>query len=445
MRVLILLLLALSACAPISNVPLGRDGAFSVGAKPGYPKLGAALPVGSTRYSNRSLADVFVLLTHGLEWGANRPNLVRYEAPISVGLTGPGSVQYAGFLDSYLAQLRSRSGITIARGPGPHNLAIRFVPGNAFRRRAPRQSCLVAPGQMDWATFATNPARYGTRAFETQTALSAMTVFIPDNAEPFLVRICLIEEIAQALGPANDLYGLGPSIFNDDGAHVWPTRLDYLMLRVLYAPEMRTGLSAAETRSRARTVLDRLNPEGRAAPSLPVPRPGRMARWSQAIRDAFKRGGDLDARRADARKAVAIAARQAPGSAYHCRALSALVRLTRTNPAEARQAATDGQRICASAHGLSDIRLARLQLDTARLLYDAGSPAAAMSALRGLEDTFAAHGQEERLTAFYALQAASLRAIQQGTKSFEARRRAAEWGAYALGRDHADVRRLQIR
>ena len=60
----------------------------------------------------------------------------------------------------------------------------------------------------------------------------------------------------------------------------------------------------------------------------------------------------------------------------------------------------------------------------------------------GLETILAAHAQDERLVALYDLQAAGLRAIQQGAKSFEARRRAAEWGAYALGRDHADVRRF---
>lgn len=446
MRGLILLLLALVACTPATRVPQGPDGAYLTGEKPGYPRYGGALPAGTTQYSNASLADVFVRLTHGLEWGERRPHLVRYERPVSVSLSGPGSAQYAGFLDAYLAEIRARAGVVIARGAGPHNLVIRFVPGNAFRNRVPQHSCVVAPGALDWATFRADTVRYGTRAYESQRAITAMTVFIPDNAEPWLVRVCLIEEIAQALGPANDLYGLGPSIFNDDAAHVWPTRLDYLMLRMLYAPELATGMDAATTRRRARLILDRLNPAGRAAPSATVLPDRRMTAWTQAISDAFKRGSGRPDRLAAARRAVAIARRQAPNSAYHCRALGAMVRLSRKAEASAgRQAATDGRRVCAAAHGPSDIRLAHLQLDLAHLLYDSGSPSAALSELRGLEDAFAAHGQEERLTALYALQAAVLRAIQQGTRSFEARRRAAEWGAYALGRDHRDVRRLRIR
>ena len=55
----------------------------------------AALPSGHTRYSNQSLADLFVRLTHDLEWGGRRPNLVRYEAPVSVGISGPGALPIA--------------------------------------------------------------------------------------------------------------------------------------------------------------------------------------------------------------------------------------------------------------------------------------------------------------------------------------------------------------
>ena len=105
------------------------------------------------------------------------------------------------------------------------------------------------------------------------------------------------------------------------------------------------------------------------------------------------------------------------------------------------RAATDGLRVCAAAHGTSDVRLAILQLERATLLFEAGQASAAYAETRGLEPVLAAHGQEERLTALYALQAASLRAIQRPDESFQARRKAAAWGAYALGRGHRDVRR----
>lgn len=429
----------ISACAP--GIPAGPDKPFESGVLPQDPALGAALPAGTTRYSHASLADLFVRLTHDLEWGAKRPHLMRYEAPISVGLSGAAARQYAAFLDDFLADLRARAGIDIKRKAEPNNLMIRFVPGNAFRQRVPQNVCVVAPGLLDWPTFRSSPSAYGTQAYEVQRRIIAMTVFIPDNAEPWLVRQCLIEEIAQALGPVNDLYGLGSSIFNDDGAHVWPTALDYLILRVLYAPEMRTGLGRSETRRRAERVLARLNPAGSGAPPLPAIRQRSVRIWEETLRAAFDRTRTMPERIASAEKAARLAATQRPGSAYHCRSLAALVRLSRDRLDLALRAAAEAQRVCTQAHGAADIRLARLALERAYRLYQSGDAPQALEAIRGLEPTFAAFGQEERLVALYALQAAGLRTMQNAEASYDARLKAAKWGAFALGRDHPDVQR----
>ncbi len=432
-----LCVLVLAACMPTG--PLARDEPFTAGPKPGYPQLGAALPAGHTRYSNESLANLFAKLTHGLEWGAQRRHLIRYEEPVSVGLYGAAADQYRTFVSRYLSEIRGRTGIDIALRPAEHNLLVRFIPGTDFRRQLPEHVCVVAPGRLSWPEFRQDPKRYGARAFETQRRSDAMTVFIPDNAEPYLARTCLIEEIAQALGPANDLYGLGPSIFNDDGAHVWPTRLDYLMLRVLYQPEMRTGMSRRETRTAALSVLARLNPEGAAAPPLPRIRQRDMKRWTKTLAKVFDRSNSAKTRRQAAQTAVGLAQSIAPDSAYHCRSLAALVRATGETPENALAAIERALTVCARAHGPGDIRLARLRLDKARMRYARGDYLAAVKISEALETPLAAHGLDERLVALYALQAGALRAIQQSKKSFEARRRAGEWGAYALGSDHPDV------
>ena len=421
----------LAACKP--PVDGGPAAPYRTGAQPGYPVLGGALPAGHTRYSNDSLAQAFVHLTHDLEWGERRPNLVRYERPVSVGVTGHSATLYLPFLDGFLAELQAQTGIAIARKQARHNLSIHFVPGRAFRQKMPQHFCVVAPGGLSWEQFQADPVRHGTRAYERIRSLKAMSVYIPDNLEPYLVRLCLIEEIAQALGPANDLYGLGPSIFNDDAAHVWPTRLDYLMLRVLYAPEMRTGLNRRETQARARRVLARLNPEGERAAALPPLRLRSLRGWDDKVRERSPQSR---------RAASAMARKRAPGSAHHCYSLIAEARLLRDDPTGAIRVLDRARQVCSTAHGSDDIRVALITLERARATFKSGRPEAAYKLTERLEGILSAHGHDERLVALYDLQAASLQAIQQGTKSFEARRRAAEWGAYALGRNHADVRRL---
>ena len=401
-------------------------------ARPGEAAFGPTVPAGHTAYGNESLADLFVLLTHELEWGGRRPGLARYEGPVNVGIAGPGSGRHHAFLDGYLAELRFRAGVPIARNGPPHNLLVRFVPGAEFRARIPRHICVVAPGRPDWDAFRRSPRRHGARAFEEVTAITASTIFIPDSAPPHLARSCLVEEIAQALGPANDLYGLGPSIFNDDAAHVWPTRLDFLLLETLYAPELQSGLGPGETRARALLALDRLNPEGRGAPPLPDPVAEHMADWVEMMRDAFDRRRSERRRLGSAREALAIAAERAPLTTYHCRSLTALARKQGDEPGAALATLEEAARVCALAHGADDIRIAQIRLDQARLLYLGGRASAAWGVAEGLEAQFAAHRQDERLAELFALQAAVLRAIQ-APGSAELGRRAQAWRAYAFG------------
>lgn len=66
---------------------------------------------------------------------------------------------------------------------------------------------------------------------------------------PDLLRLsCIHEELAQALGLANDNPLARPSIFNDDEEFALLTRQDELMLRMLYDPALRPGMTATEAR-----------------------------------------------------------------------------------------------------------------------------------------------------------------------------------------------------
>lgn len=66
---------------------------------------------------------------------------------------------------------------------------------------------------------------------------------------PDLVRdSCIHEEVAQGLGLLNDSPRARPSIFNDDDEFAFLTSHDELLLKMLYDPRLRTGMSADEAR-----------------------------------------------------------------------------------------------------------------------------------------------------------------------------------------------------
>lgn len=77
----------------------------------------------------------------------------------------------------------------------------------------------------------------------------------------FLRRACYHEELAQGLGLANDSARARPSIFNDDDEFALLTRLDELLLKILYDRRLRSGMRLEEARPVIRRIAAELLPE----------------------------------------------------------------------------------------------------------------------------------------------------------------------------------------
>ena len=78
--------------------------------------------------------------------------------------------------------------------------------------------------------------------------------FIRAEHPDLLRRACIHEELAQGLGLANDSPHARPSIFNDDDEFALLTTHDEELLRLLYAPDLKPGM----TIDQARPILRRL-------------------------------------------------------------------------------------------------------------------------------------------------------------------------------------------
>ncbi|HSF64181.1 MAG TPA: DUF2927 domain-containing protein [Paracoccaceae bacterium] len=102
---------------------------------------------------------------------------------------------------------------------------------NAFTRMPPATYCQVsAMSRADSGVY--------TRALAVTRA-----------EHPDLLHLsCLHEEIVQGLGLPNDWARARPSVFNDDQEFALLTPLDEAMLRLLYDPALRPGMTEAEAR-----------------------------------------------------------------------------------------------------------------------------------------------------------------------------------------------------
>jgi hypothetical protein len=86
---------------------------------------------------------------------------------------------------------------------------------------------------------------------------AAVAVIRAEN--PDLLRLaCIHEELAQAMGLANDSPSARPSIFNDDDEFALLTNHDELLLKMLYDPRLKAGMTLSEATPIIRTITTEL-------------------------------------------------------------------------------------------------------------------------------------------------------------------------------------------
>ena len=202
--------------------------------------------------------------------GATKSRLRRWDQPVRLGLTFGGGVPDAvrtrdrAAIASYAQRLSRVTGhpveLTDASRANFHVLVLgegdRRAAGPLIRSLVPR----VSSGSVAAATNLPTDIYCLALAFSepgTFTYTSALAVVRAEH--PDLTRLsCYHEEIAQGLGLANDSPTARPSIFNDDEEFALLTTHDELLLRILYDPRLRPGMTPAQAEPVARTVAAEL-------------------------------------------------------------------------------------------------------------------------------------------------------------------------------------------
>ena len=85
-------------------------------------------------------------------------------------------------------------------------------------------------------------------------------VIIRGELPDLMRRACLHEEIAQGFGLINDSPRARPSVFNDNEEFALLTRQDELMLKILYDPRLKPGMTLVEARPIVETIAAGLLP-----------------------------------------------------------------------------------------------------------------------------------------------------------------------------------------
>lgn len=199
----------------------------------------------------------------------NASRMHRWSRPVSLSVefgpsVGPKTrARDESTVSRLLTRIRRATGHTITSAPaGSGNFRVFVVSEDERRAMGPKLKAIM-PGISSTAlntvvnlpqstyclVFATDPEQDGTY----NQAIAVIRAEHPD----LLRASCLHEEITQGFGLANDSPLARPSIFNDDEEFGLLTTHDEYLLKMLYDPRLRPGMSEAE----ARPIVERIAAE----------------------------------------------------------------------------------------------------------------------------------------------------------------------------------------
>lgn len=435
-----LLLLLLAACdaVPLSEVPERRAPSTTA-----LPPMKTFAPLGVRRptRSNRDIARDFLDLSFQMESGRKLPYFSRFEGPVRVGVVGGAPKALPRELDLLIARLRKEAGIDIARARHGETvqIVIQALPRREMQRLVPEAACFVVPNTSGWSDFKASRRSGKTDWTQVVTRTSA-AIFVPRDVSPQEVRDCLHEELAQALGPLNDLYRLHDSIFNDDNFQTVLTGFDMLVLRAYYSPAFKPGMTREQVAAQIPAVLDRLNPGGRGRASAPIAQTPRA--WIDAIETALGARGTNQSRRAAARRAVAIAQQQAWTDARRAFGLFILGRLSMsTDPDLAIASFLQADTIYRSLPG-HEVQAAHIGMQLAAYSLSAGQTETAIKLANRSLPAAAATENAALLSTLLMIKAEALDMLGRADEARVVRLDSLGWARYGFGEDRQVRARL---
>ncbi len=427
-------LATLGACTAPPEVTSGPPGAITIPSLPPMKRFAAVEPRPAV-VSNADLTRDFLDLAFALESGRALPVFTRFEGPVTLRVTGSPPPTLRIDLSRLLSRLRREAGIDITRTTARNAaITIEAVPRKSIQAVLPEAACFVVPNVGSLSEYRTKTSDPATRWSELR-ARTRLAIFLPSDASPQEARDCLHEELAQALGPLNDLYRLSDSVFNDDNFHTVLTSHDMLILRAFYDPALQTGMDRDTVARALPAIFARLNPDGQTRPARRLPRT--PPEWSAAMQTALGPGASLVQRQRAATQAVAIAARL--NWQDHRRGFAHFARGRLTQPGSGARAETEFQ-TALRYFGDGPETAPHRAYATAQLAAQALARGAPDTALRLVTPYLAPAQRAENaalLTSLMLIQAEALDALGRTAEARSVRLDSLGWARYGFGPDWA--------
>ena len=429
---------ALVACAPVPPGDKAADPGTAERLELPAAKIFPATVPTPTRRSNRDIARDFLDLAFMLESGAKLERFSRFEKPITVRLDGKADTILRKDLNQLINLLKRQSFIDIRETTDSDAaIVIHSVPGREIRRIRPLAACFVVPGITELSQYR-RAIRSGAADWTQLRNREKMAIFIPNDVSPQEARNCLHEELAQAIGPPNDLYRLPDSVFNDDDMHAVLTGFDLLVLRTFYSPRLQSGMTRGQVAAQLPDILRAMNPRGEETP--PELAPPTPQAWVKSITQALGRGSSSRQRISGALYSVAIA--QDSGWTDHRLGFSHIATgwvSQSVDPARALDAFRNAERLYRNRPD-TRIHHAHAILRLAAFAIHHGDGEQALRLMEPHISTAREHQNAALLARFLMLKAEALELTGKPEQARETRLDSLGWARYGFGNEK-DIRR----
>jgi hypothetical protein len=216
-----------------------------------------------------ALFDEYAATAGGLVAEAQESRLRRWDVPIRMEIVAGPSVEPAqaardrAGIEAYAARLSRLTGVPIEQveeGANFHVAVLSEDDREGFEARLRD----MLPGIADSSVRAFMNLPRSTLclviAFGSGegSGYSQAVALIRAEHPELLRSACIHEELAQGMGLANDSPSARPSIFNDDEEFGLLTSQDELLLRILYDPRLKTGMTVEEAEPVVRQIAREL-------------------------------------------------------------------------------------------------------------------------------------------------------------------------------------------
>lgn len=206
------------------------------------------------RYIERSFYDIALQAEYPFE--RIPPVVKRWARPLRVWMysgTGDAGEQRA-LLKSHFNRLAkyTRLPVQFVERRREANVTVFFAADDELQPLITREMSATAYRELD------NSVCLGTIRFNRRSEITHGTILIPVERARALGKLdaCVVEEVTQMLGLINDSKTVQHTVFSDLTDDDDLTGLDYLLIKLLYSPYLRTGMNLQQAAPLVRHQLD---------------------------------------------------------------------------------------------------------------------------------------------------------------------------------------------